>query len=242
MNKNEKFIYDFFHTLWLNHDISVIDEYFADDVLIEGVVGLALGTEGKKKIAKSWFAAFPKYHGKIERVISCGDHVSLRWSSNSRHEGEFCGIPATGKCFNYMGDCCFHIQNQQIVEYRGASTIADAFVQEGFQLTLPPKHINYSALINAARYINGIRFNNKEVELLALKFIGASKETISAVLRLPLQNIEDLLEQILNKLGACGKELTELFLVEGTTNIFTKIADIVVRARQFNLSASTSNQ
>lgn len=58
MNKNERFIYEFFHTLWLDSDISVIDRCFSENVLIEGAVGLAMGTEGKKKLLKNGLQLF----------------------------------------------------------------------------------------------------------------------------------------------------------------------------------------
>ncbi len=230
MNKNERFIYEFFHALWIESDLSVIDRCFSENVLIEGAVGLAMGTEGKKKIAKEWITAFPCSIGKIERVISCGEQVSVRWNANARHEGEFCGVPATGKYFSCLGDCFYHVREMKIVEYRAASTVGAAFAAEGFQLKLPPRTINYAALVNAARYINNIRFENREVEVLALKAAGMSVEKIAVFLHMSYQAILDLIWQVLDRLGVTEDEFEMILLHEGTTNIFIKIADILKKA------------
>ncbi len=42
-------------------------------------------------------AAFPDVHFTIEELLVDGNRVILRWRNEGTHEGEFMGIPATGR-------------------------------------------------------------------------------------------------------------------------------------------------
>ena len=42
-------------------------------------------------------AAFPDLHASVEDVIAEGDKVALRMVARGTHQGDFMGIPATGK-------------------------------------------------------------------------------------------------------------------------------------------------
>ena len=58
---------------------------------------------GLKQSFLGYFAAFPDGYVVIDDLIAEGDKVVKRWTSRGSHQGEFAGIPATGKQVSFTG-------------------------------------------------------------------------------------------------------------------------------------------
>ena len=52
----------------------------------------------------------------IEEMVAEGDRVMVRWSSCGTHQGEFHGLPPTGKQVTNSGINIFRIENGRIAE------------------------------------------------------------------------------------------------------------------------------
>ncbi len=74
-----------------------------DELIDPGVVdhsapeGFPTGREGAKQFAAMMRSAFPDLHLTIEDMIAEGDKVVMRSTWSGTHQGEFMGIPATGR-------------------------------------------------------------------------------------------------------------------------------------------------
>ena len=55
-----------------------------------------------KRLIKELTAAFPDHHTKIEDLVAEGDRVAVRVTFSGTHEGDFRGMPATGRSFSQM--------------------------------------------------------------------------------------------------------------------------------------------
>ena len=56
-------------------------------------------------------------HFTIEDVIAEGDRVVVRWTNAGIHSGEFLGIPATGRPFEFAGIDIYRIENDRMAEH-----------------------------------------------------------------------------------------------------------------------------
>ena len=81
-------------------DVDGFGELLADDfVEHEEAPGLAPTKDGAKEFFRMYIAAFPDLRFDAEEVLASGDRVVARVSVTGTHEGEFMGMPATGKGF-----------------------------------------------------------------------------------------------------------------------------------------------
>lgn len=79
-------------------DIDGFGDILADDfVEHEALPGLDPGKEGVKAFFHMYRAAFPDLRMSPEDVLPSGDKVVARVRATGTHEGEFMGMPATGK-------------------------------------------------------------------------------------------------------------------------------------------------
>lgn len=79
-------------------DVDGFGDLIADDfVEHEELPGLAPTKEGVKDFFNMYLAAFPDLRMDPADVLASGDKVVARVRATGTHQGEFLGIPATGK-------------------------------------------------------------------------------------------------------------------------------------------------
>ena len=79
-------------------DIGAFDDVLAEDfVEHEETPGLAPTREGVKEFFAMYVAAFPDLRMEPEDVLVSGDKVVARVRATGTHEGDFLGLPPTGK-------------------------------------------------------------------------------------------------------------------------------------------------
>lgn len=61
------------------------------------------GPEVVRQGAALFRAAFPDLRFTIEDIIAEGDTVAVRWIARGTHNGEYFGIPPTGKAMEFTG-------------------------------------------------------------------------------------------------------------------------------------------
>ncbi len=83
--------------LFSQGDLAVADEILARDLIHHTPQTHVEGNEGAKQFVQDLRRAFPDLSATVEDQIAEGDKVvqRIRWSGT--HEGEFFGVPPTGK-------------------------------------------------------------------------------------------------------------------------------------------------
>lgn len=103
--------------VWNDKEVSAIDRFVHKDVLIHSLLGDFRGTQAMKEVVQAWLKGFPDLSVKNELIISENDLVSIQWSAQGTHKGEFKGKKPTGKPVSYSGVTVYRIKNDQIIEY-----------------------------------------------------------------------------------------------------------------------------
>ena len=79
-------------------DIDGFGEHLADDfVEHEELPGLEPSKEGVKQLFRMYRAAFPDLRMEAEDVLASGDKVVARARATGTHQGDFMGMPPTGR-------------------------------------------------------------------------------------------------------------------------------------------------
>lgn len=81
--------------------------------------GMQHGIEGHKAITRLFKAAFPDQEWIIEEMVAEGDKVVARTLFRATHQGDFFGIPPTGKQVEATGIHILRIADGKIAEHWG---------------------------------------------------------------------------------------------------------------------------
>ena len=75
-----------------------VDEFVTEDFVDhEEFPGISNDRDGVKQFFQMMRAAFPDLHMTAESVAQDGDHVMARFRMTGTHQGEFMGVPASGR-------------------------------------------------------------------------------------------------------------------------------------------------
>jgi len=73
--------------------------------------------------------AFPDLRIRVDDLVAAGDKVALRLTLSGTHEGEFQGIPATGRTISYVSHEFYRVADGRIAEEWICSDTASLFRQ-----------------------------------------------------------------------------------------------------------------
>jgi predicted ester cyclase len=104
-----------------------IDEIFEPDVK-QHTPFEAIGTQPLKEMCTRLYRAFPDLHITVEDLIEEGDKVVQRDTVTGTHQGEYNGLPPTGKSVAYNEIFIMRFVNGRIAEIWG---VADVAIQPG---------------------------------------------------------------------------------------------------------------
>ena len=104
-----------------------IDELVEPDVLIRTPLPVeATGAEALKEVFSRLHRAFPDLHVSVEDVIAEGDRIAARNSVTGTHQGDYMGIPPTGRRVTYNEMFIVRFVDGRIAETWG---VVDVFSQ-----------------------------------------------------------------------------------------------------------------
>jgi hypothetical protein len=104
-----------------------IDELIDPDVVIHMPMPMQeLGTEALKQVWPMLLEGLPDLHVEFEDVIAEGDKVVIRNTVTGTHEGEYRGLPPTGRSVSYNEIFIYRFANGRVAEMWG---VVDVFSQ-----------------------------------------------------------------------------------------------------------------
>ncbi len=85
--ENKRVVREYYERVLNGRDLEAVGDFFADERIAEGVKGGCF----------RYFEAFPDLHIALDDVIVEGDRVFVRSTMTGTHDGEYKGIPPTGR-------------------------------------------------------------------------------------------------------------------------------------------------
>lgn len=106
-----------YQELWDKWNISAADQLLTDDYQfhVPGVP-VALNRDATKQVVTMFGAAFPDLTHTVDEMLGEGDAIAARWTVRGTHQGEFQGIPATGKSVVLSGLTVHHVRDGKLCE------------------------------------------------------------------------------------------------------------------------------
>jgi len=113
-------------------DSLVLPDFIEHEELPPGIPG---GREGVKQLANIMRGAFPDYKATINDLVAEGDKIVCRMTWTGTHQGEFMGIPATGKSVSFGVIDIVRMDGGKFAEHWGLMDNAGLMQQLG---VMPP--------------------------------------------------------------------------------------------------------
>lgn len=111
---------------------TTIDELLEPEVLFHAPVPVgATGRQALKQVMTILHRAFPDLHLTIEDLIAEEDEVVGRTTVSGTHQGEYMGLPPTGKSVTYNEIFIFRFADGRIAEIWGVVDVFSQMKQRG---------------------------------------------------------------------------------------------------------------
>jgi predicted ester cyclase len=112
--QNKQVVRDYYERVLNGRDLAAVAEFFVDERLVEGVKGGCF----------RYFEAFPDLHVALDDIIAEGDRVFVRSTMTGTHDGEYKGIPATGRHVAAESAEIFRVEEGRFVGYWCLTNVA----------------------------------------------------------------------------------------------------------------------
>ncbi len=131
--QNKALVIRHYDESWNQQDEDAVDEIFAEDFVgySSGSPEPIKGREGVKQSLEGYLSAFPNLQMTIEETVADDDKVAVRWFAEGTHNGDFLGMPPTGKDVEVGGIDIFTVVDGQIKEAHGLYDHAGMMQQLG---------------------------------------------------------------------------------------------------------------
>ena len=114
-------------------DLDRVDEFCTEDFVDhEEFPGISPDREGVKQFFAMTRAAFPDFRMDVEDLIVEGDRAVVRATMSGTHQGDFLGVPATGKRFSITAvDILRIVDEERAAEHWGVADVMALMQQLG---------------------------------------------------------------------------------------------------------------
>lgn len=94
--------------------LDVADEILTPECVIHANATEVRGLAGAKHLAAALHTAFSDLRITHHEALVAGDRVAIRWTSDGTHDGDYFGVPASGRRVHLEGLDLFHMQGGKI--------------------------------------------------------------------------------------------------------------------------------
>jgi steroid delta-isomerase-like uncharacterized protein len=118
--ENKAIVRRIYDELWNKRRLEVAEEVIAHGGVNydTGLVPQPFGPEEMNATVRTVTAGFPDNHHEVEEMLAEGDKVVLRCTLTGTHDGEFMGIPPTGRRIEVTEIHIYRLEDGKAVEHR----------------------------------------------------------------------------------------------------------------------------
>jgi steroid delta-isomerase-like uncharacterized protein len=120
------------------HDVALAAGDHAEDGILESP---STGThEGREEIAQNyerWNRAFPDFEITVDNIVAEDDQAAVFFRLAGTHQGDFLGLPATGKRIEFRGVYLLRLQEHQIAHDRRLYDFSGLLIKLGILKVKP---------------------------------------------------------------------------------------------------------
>lgn len=113
-DENRELVRRYYADVLNGRNLDAVGEFYADERIVERVQGGCF----------AYFQAFPDLHLNIDELIAEDDRVFCRSTMTGTHDGEYKGIPATGRQVSSESAEVFRIADGKFVGYWCLANVA----------------------------------------------------------------------------------------------------------------------
>lgn len=114
--ENKDLIRSFIDLAVNQHQIGAVDDYCAEDLIVRGAGTTHHGAGEFREFLAGIDEAFPDFAFALEDILAEGEKVAFHVTVTGTHQGEFEGIPPTGKEFSYSAVMIATVEDGLITE------------------------------------------------------------------------------------------------------------------------------
>ena len=120
LEENKELVRRIYDELWNERKLEVAEELIAQDAVNydTGLLPQPFGPEEMKDTVRMVTAGFPDNRHEVVEMIAEGDKVVVRCTLTGTHEGEFMGIPPTGRSIEVSEIHVYRLEDGKAVEHR----------------------------------------------------------------------------------------------------------------------------
>ena len=112
--ENKELVRRYYADVLNGRNLDAVADYYADERIVEGV----------RRGCFAYFQAFPDLHLSVDELIAEGDRVFCRSTMTGTHDGEYKGIPGTGRHISSESAEVFRIAEGKFVGYWCLANVA----------------------------------------------------------------------------------------------------------------------
>lgn len=116
---NESLVRQGYENGFNERKLEIFDEIIAPDFIDHEAPDQTLRGPNQVKEIVRWLAAgFPDFRIQVEDLVADGDQVWVHVTGSGTHEGEFQGLPATGRHFEARSVDMWQVRDGKLAEHR----------------------------------------------------------------------------------------------------------------------------
>lgn len=113
---NKELVRRFYKEVYVDWNMSFADDVVSPEFRSHDWPEGATGSKAFRDYYAAIRRAVPDAHYEVDDLIAEGDRVVVRWRLLGTHEGDFSGIPASGKSIELKGVAVYRVEDGKLIE------------------------------------------------------------------------------------------------------------------------------